>query len=295
MNLRLPWRAWTAIGVLMAVIASAVPASAQGLYYKEIEKDGRIYVFNIAADARALFEQSGEMGVGITQARRRPEGRNRRRRLRARAAAVLLQARHLRSRAGADAAGAAHRRGATARPASRRTSRISKSPTAFRRATRTNSPTICHRFCAGTARRRRFAGLVPHPAREVEARRLVLGPARGGALAADPAQAVLRGAVELGGARRQRRRAAGQRRRRPRRRQHRLGSAGHGQVPRRLRSVQGAVRAAAADLVRQPAVRRSLARVGRIRARPRHRRRRSRARSGATSSSTAPACSTATD
>jgi hypothetical protein len=44
----------------------AAPALAQGLYYKEIEKDGRIYVFNVAANADR-FEKSGEMGIGITK------------------------------------------------------------------------------------------------------------------------------------------------------------------------------------------------------------------------------------
>jgi phosphate-selective porin len=73
MKLRLPWRAWTAIGVLLAAMASAMPARAQGLYYKEIEKDGRIYVFNNAARA-ALFEQSGEIGVGITKPGAGPKG-----------------------------------------------------------------------------------------------------------------------------------------------------------------------------------------------------------------------------
>jgi phosphate-selective porin OprO/OprP len=42
------------------------PALAQGFYLKEIEKDGRIYVFNIAANAER-FEKTGEMGIGITR------------------------------------------------------------------------------------------------------------------------------------------------------------------------------------------------------------------------------------
>lgn len=48
-------------------------AFAQGLYYKEIAKDGRIYVFNVAANADR-FEKSGEMGVGITKPGVGPKG-----------------------------------------------------------------------------------------------------------------------------------------------------------------------------------------------------------------------------
>jgi phosphate-selective porin OprO and OprP len=73
MRLMLPWRSWVVIGVLMAAIGSAVPAFGQGMYYKEIEKDGRIYVFNNAARA-ALFEQSGEIGIGITKPGAGPKG-----------------------------------------------------------------------------------------------------------------------------------------------------------------------------------------------------------------------------
>ncbi len=48
-------------------------AAAQGLFYKEIEKDGRFYVFNVAANADR-FEKSGEMGVGITRPGAGPNG-----------------------------------------------------------------------------------------------------------------------------------------------------------------------------------------------------------------------------
>jgi hypothetical protein len=53
------------VAAVIALLATARPASAQGMYYKEIQKDGRIYVFNNAANAER-FEASGEMGVGIT-------------------------------------------------------------------------------------------------------------------------------------------------------------------------------------------------------------------------------------
>ena len=55
------------------VVLGAASALAQGLYYKEIVKDGRIYVFNVAANADR-FEKSGEMGVGITKPGVGPNG-----------------------------------------------------------------------------------------------------------------------------------------------------------------------------------------------------------------------------
>jgi hypothetical protein len=58
---------------VLAVVAVATPAFGQGFYYKEIRKDDRIYVFNIAANA-ARFEASGEMGVGITKPGTGPNG-----------------------------------------------------------------------------------------------------------------------------------------------------------------------------------------------------------------------------
>ena len=64
-----------ALAAVMAllVVAFAAPASAQGLYYKEIRKDDRIYVFNVAANAER-FEKSGEAGVGITRLGAGPNG-----------------------------------------------------------------------------------------------------------------------------------------------------------------------------------------------------------------------------
>lgn len=59
--------AWMVVGLM------ATSAFAQGLYYKEIAKDGRIYVFNNAANADR-FEKSGEMGVGITMLGSGPNG-----------------------------------------------------------------------------------------------------------------------------------------------------------------------------------------------------------------------------
>ncbi len=50
---------------LLLALASVASAQVSGLYYKEVEKDGRVYVFNTAA-AAANFAASGEMGVSIT-------------------------------------------------------------------------------------------------------------------------------------------------------------------------------------------------------------------------------------
>ncbi len=59
-----------AVGLLLTVAAEA---GAQGFYYKEIRKDDRIYVFNVA-DHAARFEQTGEMGIGITRPGAGPNG-----------------------------------------------------------------------------------------------------------------------------------------------------------------------------------------------------------------------------
>lgn len=60
----------TTMGMLVAVAASAF---AQGFYYKEIRRDDRIYVFNIAAEAER-FEKTGEMGRGLTRPGAGPNG-----------------------------------------------------------------------------------------------------------------------------------------------------------------------------------------------------------------------------
>ena len=54
--------------VLALVLGSAaVAASAQvtGLFYKEVEKDGRVYVFN-TPEIYKMWTEGGEMGVSIT-------------------------------------------------------------------------------------------------------------------------------------------------------------------------------------------------------------------------------------
>lgn len=46
-------------------LATAASAQIMGLYYQEIEKDGRVYVFN-TPEAQKRFNESGDMGVAIT-------------------------------------------------------------------------------------------------------------------------------------------------------------------------------------------------------------------------------------
>jgi hypothetical protein len=58
----------------VSLVLSVSSTFAQGLYYKEILKDGRMYVFNIAANAER-FEKSGEMvATAITKAGVGPQG-----------------------------------------------------------------------------------------------------------------------------------------------------------------------------------------------------------------------------
>lgn len=66
-------RSATILGTGLLLAALAAPALAQGLYYREIRKDDRIYVFNNAVNA-SRFEASGEMGVGITRLGAGPAG-----------------------------------------------------------------------------------------------------------------------------------------------------------------------------------------------------------------------------
>lgn len=60
------------LGVVLSV--AAAPAAAQGLWYKEVEKDGRIYVFNTLAGFQS-WEKSGEIGnKAVTMIANGPKG-----------------------------------------------------------------------------------------------------------------------------------------------------------------------------------------------------------------------------
>jgi len=62
------------LGLALFLAALAAPsARAQGMFFQEVAKDGRIYVFNDAKRAEA-FEKSGEMGSGITRLGAGPNG-----------------------------------------------------------------------------------------------------------------------------------------------------------------------------------------------------------------------------
>lgn len=54
-----------ALVAMTALVAAPVAAQVTGLYYKELAKDGRVYVFN-TPEAYKLFEASGEMGKSVT-------------------------------------------------------------------------------------------------------------------------------------------------------------------------------------------------------------------------------------
>jgi hypothetical protein len=62
-------RILAALGALALLVTVAAPLAAQGplmgLYYQEVEKDGRIYVFNTPERFKA-FNDGGEMGTAIT-------------------------------------------------------------------------------------------------------------------------------------------------------------------------------------------------------------------------------------
>ena len=61
------------VAAVLLLMAAATAARAQGLYYKEIRKGDRIYVFNVAANAER-FEKSGELPAGLTRPGAGPNG-----------------------------------------------------------------------------------------------------------------------------------------------------------------------------------------------------------------------------
>src|SRR5687768_2727772 len=58
-------KALVAAAALTLVAMFTTSAFAQGSFYREVTKDGRIYVFNNMRSYK-LFEEGGEMGVAIT-------------------------------------------------------------------------------------------------------------------------------------------------------------------------------------------------------------------------------------
>lgn len=53
------------LALVFALTATAAMAQVTGLYYQEVEKDGRVYVFN-TPEKYQLWQQSGDMGVSLT-------------------------------------------------------------------------------------------------------------------------------------------------------------------------------------------------------------------------------------
>lgn len=67
-------RRWLMVaGALLLVLAAATSSWAQGLFYAEEVKDGRVYVFNIMANWER-FKASGEVGTGLTRLNAGPAG-----------------------------------------------------------------------------------------------------------------------------------------------------------------------------------------------------------------------------
>ena len=143
------WQWMIGIGIVMALLAPASPAWAQapaapvptswGLYFKEIRKDDRIYVFNIPAEAER-FEASGEMGRALTRPGAGPRARPSSATASGRCSSFTSSTASrrsfpIRSRRCSGSSGA------TARRESPPTSRTSRSRTASRCATRTRSRT----------------------------------------------------------------------------------------------------------------------------------------------------------
>lgn len=63
----------SALSMVVMLLGMVAHASAQGMYYQEVEKEGRVYVFNLAADYER-WVQSGEIARPITRAGYGPRG-----------------------------------------------------------------------------------------------------------------------------------------------------------------------------------------------------------------------------
>ena len=60
--------------VMALLVASAAKAQVAGLYYKEVEKDGRIYIFNTPERFKSFTASGGDMGTAVTLINRGPNG-----------------------------------------------------------------------------------------------------------------------------------------------------------------------------------------------------------------------------
>jgi len=60
-------------GALVLALAAVTSAFAQGMFYAEETKDGRVYVFNTKANWER-FKASGETGTGLTRLNAGPNG-----------------------------------------------------------------------------------------------------------------------------------------------------------------------------------------------------------------------------
>jgi phosphate-selective porin OprO/OprP len=73
MTSKIAYRYFGIAGALLLVLGMASGAWAQGLFYAEETKDGRIYVFNVKANWER-FKASGETGIGLTRLSAGPNG-----------------------------------------------------------------------------------------------------------------------------------------------------------------------------------------------------------------------------
>ena len=61
------------LAVLLPLLATPAAGQVMGLYYQEVEKDGRIYVFN-TPERYNMWSEGGEIGTAITLIGRGPNG-----------------------------------------------------------------------------------------------------------------------------------------------------------------------------------------------------------------------------
>ena len=237
MSLKALCRAALAVAALFAIGAGAVQAqvaytanTVTSVFYREFKKDGRFFVFNNPGRRRRL-RAVGRDGRRHHANRHRAERRDRLRRQRDGARAVPVQVRRDRRGEAAGCAAAQHRLARRQDALHARQHFYLEMSNRIQPRFTSSCPTSGQ--LPGTAEQGRQQGQLPHPARQVQARGLVL-----------QAEPRVRGPDQL--ARTSSNTPASQYRRG---RQHRLGHLEEEEVPREVRPVQGAVRAPAADVV----------------------------------------------